>query len=133
MLHIFATMNQYLHNEDMAKYVEFICSLIRPGTGAEISNTTGMPMKGAYVPVQIDVVEKMTRSAMIKITALGHSEEFIFYMSRHKGPDTLIFKLQRLVDEHVNIIIDKHGLNRDEIFETYHPFIKKLKEVNARR
>lgn len=116
----------HFKNEYMQQYVDFICSLIDKNGGAEVNSTDGFPMKGCYVPVQVTILEKTTRTAVIQIIALGYTREFIFYMSRHKGPASLLWQLQQSINENVNDIVNTTDLDRDTIFNKYHALKIKL-------
>lgn len=116
----------YANDETMRKYVDFICAQISAKCGASVNASDGFPMKGYYVPVKLEIKEKLSRSAEMKMTALEHEKEFIFFMSRHKSPDELLHQLQRKIDELTLEIIKENGMDQDKIHRDHHP-LKNLK------
>lgn len=112
---------QYCTNDDMREYVKFIGSLINKNAGASVNAKDGFPMKGYYVPVNLEIKELLSRSIEIKIECLGYEKEFIFYLSRMKGPDVLLHELQIKIDEKVNEIVVENNMDKDKIFHDYHP------------
>lgn len=121
----------YATDEMMREYVNLICSFLVKHSGASLNKRTGFPMKGYYVPVELEVLTKMSRSAELKITSLGHTKTFIFYMSRHKSPDALLHELQRKIDDLVREIIEENGMDQDKVYMEHHPLrgikLEKLK------
>lgn len=111
----------YANDETMRKYVDFICAQIDTRCGASVNAKDGFPMKGYYVPVKLEIKEKLSRSAEMKITVLGYEKEFIFFMSRHKSPDALLHELQRKIDELTLEIIRENNLDQDKIYREHHP------------
>jgi hypothetical protein len=109
----------------MKNYVNFICDqiehIIKTHCGASVNKTDGFPMKGYYVPVKLEIKERFTRSAELKMTVFGCEREFIFYMSRHKSPDELLHGLQSKIDELTLEIIKEKGLDQDKIYHDHHP------------
>ncbi len=116
----------YANDETMRKYVDFICAQISTRCGASVNATSGFPMKGYYVPVKLEIKEKLSRSAELKMTVLGYEKEFIFYMSRHKSPDALLHQLQDKIDELTLEIIKENNMDQDKIYREHHP-LKNLK------
>lgn len=116
----------YTTDEMMREYVKLICSFLVENSGASLKK-----MKGFYVPVKLEVIEKMSRSAELQITSLGYTKTFIFYMSRHKSPDALLHEMQRKIDDLVREIIEENGMDQDKVYMKHHPLrgikLEKLK------
>lgn len=112
---------QYASDEVMKNYVEFICSNVQLQAGACVNGKSGFPMKGCYIPVKLEIIEKLSRSAIFKMEALGHSKTFPLYMSRHKDPNSLLLELQRKIDDLTLEIAVENNIDQDELLKTYHP------------
>ena len=119
-MHIYG---HHANDKVMRAYVEFICSQISTNTGAAVNRSDGFPMKGAYVPVQLEILHKDLRTATINLTAFGHSKEFMFMLSRRKSPAHLLNELQIKVDEVVLDIIRENNLDQDKIWKEHQPFL----------
>lgn len=113
---------QYMDDDNMQEYVEFMCGAIALKAGATVNSTTGFPMKGCYVPVNLEIVSKMRTSAAIRMTALGYEAEFVQYMSRHKSPDKILHELQQKINEITLQIINDNNLDQEKIYKEHHPF-----------
>jgi hypothetical protein len=115
----------FMDNDSMKDYVNFICDQIEKikavHCGTTVNKSDGFPMKGYYVPVKLEIIERLSRSADIKIEVLGHTKQFIFFMSRHKSPDETLHRLQSKIDELTLDIIKENSLDQDKIFSEYHP------------
>lgn len=109
----------------MEHYVNFICNEIMEMTkthcGASVNRRDGFPMKGYYVPVKLEVKERLKRSAIFKITVLKSEKEFVFYMSRHKSPDELFHQLQRKIDELTMEVIKENDIDQNRVHDEHHP------------
>jgi len=112
---------QHVNDRIMKNYVEFICSQISLNGGAEVNKSDGFPMKGAYVPVKLEIIEKTLRTAIINVTSLGHSKKFTFFLSRQKSPARILSELQDKINETVTEIVLENNLDRDKIFYEHHP------------
>jgi hypothetical protein len=98
----------------MERYVAFICSEL-PKTRRVLLNPPP-PMENGeygykrinkigphvYMYVEIEVVEKYTRSAKLCIKFEDYQMNDIFYMSRHKGPDKLLEEIDKKIHKIVN-------------------------------
>lgn len=98
----------------MERYVAFICSEL-PKTRRVLLNPPP-PMENGeygykriskigphvYMYVEIEIVEKYTRSAKLCIKFEDYQMNDIFYMSRHKGPDKLLEEIDKKIDKIVN-------------------------------
>lgn len=115
-------------NDTMQRYVDFICGelpeyksvlLYRPdvlnGQSASYIPKIGPKI---YERVKIEIVEKYTRSAKIKITFDNYSDESIYYMSRHKGPDILLSEINSKIEKIVNRIFIEND-RKEEILKRY--------------
>lgn len=111
---------QYCDNNGMKAYVEFICSLIRVEAGSSVKSKKGFPMKGLFVKVDLEIVDKMSRSIEIKMTSLKFEKKFIFYMSRHFGPEKILHDLQNKIDEKLLEVINENCLDQDQIYKDHH-------------
>jgi hypothetical protein len=113
----------FANDEVMKHYTEFLCEqiiqLTKTNSGATVNKTDGFPMKGCYVPIKLKVTNIMKTSATMMLEVLGHEKEFIFYMSRHKSPNTILHELQRAIDELTLEIIKDKNLNQDKIYSQY--------------
>lgn len=107
----------------MKKYVDFICDRILEARsiGVEISRTDGFPMKGHYIPVKLTIKARTLRSADISMEVFGYTKEFTLFMSRRKSPDELLHQLQRKLDELALEVVIENKLDRDKIWNDYHP------------
>jgi hypothetical protein len=113
-------------DEVMKNYVDFICSQIKSTGGASVRKADGFPMKGCYVPVKLEITAKKVTYAEMRVTSLGHTKEFVFFMSRHKSPNKTLNELQAKINETVESIVVENGMDKDEIWSTHHP-LKNLK------
>lgn len=115
-------------NDTMQRYVDFICGelpeyksvlLYRPDV-LKGQSASYIPKLGPkiYEQVKIEVLEKYTRSAKIKITFDIYSDESIYYMSRHKGPDILLNEISSKIEKIVNKIFIENN-RKDEILKRY--------------
>lgn len=120
----------------MEKYVDFICSIIpsKQYTNIILSkeyrnkhNISINKLTKAPTLTKINVVEKYTRSAKIEIEFntlkvnddhLTYKDTFIFYMSRKKGPERLLYELNRKIIDRVSYIFDLDD-RAEEIAEMY--------------
>jgi hypothetical protein len=98
----------------MERYVAFICNEL-PKTRRVLLNPPP-PMENGeygykriskigphvYMMVDIEIVEKYTRSAKLCIKFEDYQKNDIFYMSRHKGPDKLLEEIDKKIDKIVN-------------------------------
>jgi hypothetical protein len=98
----------------MERYVAFICSEL-PKT-RRVLLTPPPPMENGeygykriskigphvYMYVEIEVVEKYTRSAKLCIKFEDYQMNDIFYMSRRKGPDKLLEEIDKKIEKIVN-------------------------------
>jgi hypothetical protein len=98
----------------MERYVAFICNEL-PKTRRVLLNPPP-PMENGeygykrmskigphvYMSVEIEIVEKYTRSAKLCVKFEDYQMNDIFYMSRHKGPDKLLEEIDKKIDKIVN-------------------------------
>lgn len=93
----------------MKRYVQFICSeipnikcaqMVRP-----MDNNNIMHMKigpKVFTMVDVEVIEKYTRSAKIRLIFDKYTDESIYYMSRKKGPEKLLSEIDSKITKIVN-------------------------------
>lgn len=98
----------------MERYVSFICEEIPGSMKVSISppppkddGTLGysiMPKIGPWVTrnVGIEIIEKYTRSAKIRLSFDSYYDESIYYMSRRKGPETILEEISAKISKIVN-------------------------------
>lgn len=98
----------------MERYVSFICEEIPGSMKVRISppppkddGTLGysiMPKIGPWVTrnVGIELIEKYTRSAKIRLSFDSYHDESIYYMSRRKGPETILDEIHNKIVKIVN-------------------------------
>ena len=105
----------------MERYVAFICSEL-PKT-KRVLLTPPPPMENGeygykrmskfgphvYMMVDIEIVEKYTRSAKLRIKFEDYQKTDIFYMSRHKGPDKLLEEIGMKIHKIVNSTLVDDG------------------------
>jgi len=105
----------------MERYVAFICSEL-PKT-RRVLLTPPPPMENGeygykrmskigphvYMMVDIEIVEKYTRSAKLCVKFEDYQMNDIFYMSRHKGPDQLLEEIDKKIDKIVNKTLIEDG------------------------
>jgi hypothetical protein len=115
----------FASDEVMEHYVKFICKeieeMIKTHCGASVNSRDGFPMKGHYVPVKLEVVEVMKRSASLRMKTLGFTKEFTLYMSRHKSPDKILHELQYKIDELTLEIIKENDIDQNRVHSEHHP------------
>jgi len=87
----------------METYVAFMCTLIPDTTKVQLYRKQGgtyWDVKlgiAAFDTVEINILEKHTRSALISIKFDTYTKEFIFYLSRQKGPEPLLNELRNKI------------------------------------
>jgi len=103
-----------MDNDCMERYVSFICDEIPNSKKVRISppgprddGTLGYnirPKIGPWVSrmVSVEIIEKYTRSAKIRLTFESYKDESIYFMSRHKGPDKLLSEISDKISKIVN-------------------------------
>ena len=98
----------------MERYVSFICDEIPtskririnpppPKEDGELGYSI-MPKIGPWINrmVEVEIVEKYTRSAKIRLKFDSYTDESIYYMSRRKGPEILIHEISEKISKIVN-------------------------------
>ena len=117
----------------MKRYVEFICNEIPteikvklyPITSINIINS---PKLNIQQFVNIEILEKYTRSCKLKLIFDKYEIEDIFFMSRHKGPDKLLDEIDLKIEKLVNNTFINDG-REDYIEEKYKEYNKKLQQI----
>ncbi len=93
----------------MKRYVEFICSeipntkrvqMVRPTKDNNIMYMKIGPK--VFTMVDVEVIEKYTRSAKIRLIFDKYTDESIYYMSRKKGPEKLLSEIDSKITKIVN-------------------------------
>lgn len=121
-------------NEMMRKYVQFLCANIPVNVGANIHNivkgkdgkTWRVPIKAVTVPAKIEIVDRLSRSAIINITALGHTKNVHLFFSRHHGPETIFDMVQKKIDAALEEIMMENEMDRSIIIAENH-FLRGIK------
>lgn len=113
---------QYCTDEDMKEYVKYIVSIINTKAGTHISSSTGFPMKGNFIPVDLTIKEIKSTYLIIHIKVLEFEKEFEFYLSRHFAPFQTLRLLQSKIDEIFKNIVEENKLDKDQLNKKYHPF-----------
>ncbi len=109
----------------MERYVSFICEEIPGSMKVRISppppkddGTLGyniMPKIGPWVTrnVGIEIIEKYTRSAKIRLSFDSYTDESIYYMSRRKGPETILDEIHNKIVKIVNVRFKEEDRTED--------------------
>lgn len=109
----------------MERYVSFICEEIPGSMKVRISppppkddGTLGysiMPKIGPWVTrnVGIELIEKYTRSAKIRLSFDSYYDESIYYMSRRKGPETILDEIHNKIVKIVNARFKEENRTED--------------------
>lgn len=115
-----------MDNNVMERYVDFISSEITPiqkvllWIPSSIKDEVYIPKIGpkVYIKVNIEIIEKYTRSSKFKLKFDKYEIEDMFFMSRHKSPDLIFSEIERKIENIINnTFLDD---NREgEIIEKY--------------
>lgn len=124
----------------MKQYVDFICDRIPTEFGASLyrtmttlpGTTYRFPYKNVGVPVRVENIERLSRSAIFHIESLGHKKVVHVYMSRVKGPEVLFSDVQSKIDEAVNDIVRENNLDVEKLKDAHDQVTKFIKnKINA--
>jgi hypothetical protein len=115
-----------MENNVMERYVEFICNEIPSKTNILIDIPKSIK-KEVYIPkigpkifvnINIEILEKYTRSAKFKLSFDKYIILDVFFMSRHKGPDKLLQEIDNKISKLVNKKYIEDG-REEEICKKY--------------
>jgi hypothetical protein len=122
-----------MENNIMERYVEFICNEIPTEIKVKLYpinsiNIINSPKLNIQQFVNIEILEKYTRSCKLKLIFDKYEIEDIFFMSRHKGPDKLLDEIDLKIEKLVNNTFINDG-REDYIEEKYKEYNKKLQQI----
>jgi hypothetical protein len=125
-----------MENNIMERYVEFICNEIPQQLNIllyipnSIKNEVYIPKIGpkCWEIVNIEILEKYTRSAKFRLQFDKYEVEDIFFMSRHKGPDKLLDEIYNKIEKVINKTLIEDG-REEEIIERYKLQKAKIKKI----
>jgi len=126
-----------MNDDTMERYVNFICSeipkeinvlMLRSNNGSMIYYKIGPKV---YTKTKVEIVEKYTRSAKLRLIFDKYTDESVYYMSRKKGPEKLLSEINNKISKIVNDkFIEDNRI--DEIEEQYMEKEKRFGEELSR-
>lgn len=128
-------------DKDMENYVDFMVSTLDDTINIQLRRlsrdkddnlrpTLNKFLVPSWVKVNVSLVEKYTRSAKIKIEFEGYEYEFIWFLSRQKGPAILSGELYDKVKKYVyDSITDEEMFKRQKQIKFTEDFFEKLNEI----